>query len=261
MAASALILVRRRSFAEKLEAIAARLSTGGPSLSDGREPPAEVVRLATRLGARRGKPARSVVLEQVGSMWSAPGGTPLKFTACQMIATHEPGFLWRAVMDPLRSVLVADWFESGHGGLEARLLGAVAVATPAAGTALDQGEILRYLAELPWNPDAMLANAALEWTVLDARTIKVAAGEGPARGEVTFSLDEDGLIAAMSAPSRLYARGERSEPRPWHGRFRDYRTADGYLVPFHGEVAWDLDEGEFVYWRGELTSWRPVGGP
>jgi hypothetical protein len=261
MAAGALILVRRRRFEDKLEAIAARLSSCGPSVSDCREAPAEVMRLATRLGARPGKPARSVVLEQVGSMWSAPGTKPLKFTARQIIATHEPGFLWRAVMDPWRSVLVADWLESGHGGLEAKLLGAVPVATPATGTALDQGEMLRYLAELPWNPDAMLANGALEWTILDARTIRVAAGEGPARGEVTFSLDENGLIAAMSAPSRLYVRSKHSEPRPWHGRFRDYQVADGYLVPFHGEVAWDLDEGEFVYWRGKLTSWRAVGDP
>jgi hypothetical protein len=250
------MLLRRRRFEARLGAIAARLSTLPPSAASGTSPPPEVRALATRLGAGRDKPPLFVELEQSGSMWRAPGRKAMGFTARQTIATHAPGFLWRAVMDPLRSVLVADWLEGGHGGLEAKLFGALPVATLAASPAIDQGEILRYLAELAWNPDAMLANAALAWTVVDARTIIVAAGNGAARGEVTFLLDETGLIASISAPSRVYAQGASSERRPWHGRFWDYRTIDGYLIPFQGEVGWTLDAGEFVYWRGALTSWR-----
>jgi hypothetical protein len=257
LAGGAFTLLRRRAFDAKLDAIEARLR--GPSeSSDARfAPPPEVVALARRLGARPETPAGFVEIEQLGTMWQAPGGKALTFSARQIIASHEPGFIWRAVMDPLRAVLVADWLESGHGGLEAKVLGAVPLATAAAGPGLDQGEMLRYLAELPWNPDAMLANAALSWSVVDALTIKVAAGEGAARGEITFSLDENGLIAGMSAPSRLYAQGSKAELRPWHGRFCDYQRADGYLVPFQGEVAWGLAEGDFVYWRGKLTSWKP----
>jgi hypothetical protein len=261
VAAGAFTLLRRRTFDAKLDAIEARLRAAAQSSDARLAPPPEVVALAGRLGGRPETPAPFVEIGQLGAMWQSPGGRAMKFSARQIIASHQPGFIWRAVMDPLRSVLVADWLDSGHGGLEAKLLGAVPLATPAAGPDLDQGEILRYLAELPWNPDAMIANAALSWTVVDALTIKVAAGEGPARGEVTFSLDENGLIAGMSAAARLYAQGSKSELRPWHGRFWDYQRADGYLVPFQGEVAWGLDEGEFVYWRGKLTSWKPGARP
>ena len=86
------------------------------------------------------------------------------------------------------------------------------------GAAANQGEVLRYLAELPPCPDAILANRSLDWTVLDAKTIKVATGAGTARGEVTFELDEDGLIARDSAPSRIYAEANgRTSERPWRG--------------------------------------------
>lgn len=58
----------------------------------------------------------------------------------------------------------------------------------AGGSDLDKGEALRYLAELPWNPDAILHDAALEWWAIDSATISMALGTGDARAEVTFTL-------------------------------------------------------------------------
>lgn len=85
------------------------------------------------------------------------------------------------------------------------------------------------------------------WTVIDAKTIKVATGSGPDRGEVTFDLDRDGLVARASAPSRLYAEKGRMTPHPRHGRFWDYQQLGGRLIPIQGEIAWTLDTGEFIY--------------
>ena len=146
---------------------------------------------------------------------------------------------------------------AGTGGLEVMLLGAFPIARMIGGAAANQGEVLRYLAELPWCPDAILANRSLDWTVLDAKTIKVATGAGTARGEVTFELDEDGLIARASAPSRIYAEANgRTSERPWRGRFWDYQRTRGRLMPMQGEVAWALDAGDFIYWRGRILDWR-----
>jgi hypothetical protein len=82
------------------------------------------------------------------------------------------------------------------------------------GTSANQGEALRYLAELPCNPDAHLANRLLDWTVIDAKTIKVTTGLGNKRGEVTFELDDSGLIVCASAPSRAYAEKGRATTHP-----------------------------------------------
>lgn len=219
--------------------------------------PPEVVALAARIGARPDGGASFAVFEQSGQMWQTPGGKPIDFTARQSVRIDAPGFVWRAATGRPFWILVVDYFLAGTGGLEVRLLGAFRVARMAGGAAMNQGEALRYLAELPWNPDAILANRSLEWTVLNTKTIKVATGLGAERGEVTFDLDDKGLVTRASAPSRLYVdkKGNKST-RPWQGRFWDYQRLEGRLIPGQGEVAWVLDSGEFVYWRGRILNWR-----
>jgi hypothetical protein len=39
---------------------------------------------------------------------------------------------------------------------------------------ISKGEAMRYLAELPWLPQAMVANQELEWRQIDDRTVEVA---------------------------------------------------------------------------------------
>jgi len=202
------------------------------------------------MGARSGSVAGFETFEQSGQMCSAPGGKPSQFTARHTVHVDAPAFLWRA---PIGPVVVADYFVGGTGGLEVMMLGAFPLARIVGGAAANQGEVLRYLAELPWWPDAILVNGSLDWTVVDAKTIKVATGRGVERGEVTFELDEDGLIARASAPTRVYAeKNGRMTKHPWHGRFWDYQRTGDRLMPMQGEVAWALDAGGFV--RQSLAS-------
>jgi hypothetical protein len=185
----------------------------------------------------------------------------MNFSASQTIATTQAGFVWRAAALPFDSMLIADYFVGGHGGLEVKLFGAVTVAEEVGSSDLDKGEALRYLAELPWNPDAILHNAALEWRVVDSATIGVALGTGDARAEVTFSLGADGLVEIASAASRIYIADGLRVQRPWRGRFWDYRLIEGRRLPTRGEVAWVLDGGDFVYWRGHIEAWAPGPPP
>jgi hypothetical protein len=212
-----------------------------------------VVALAARMGARAEAAGGSVEFEQSGQMWRTHGGPPSDFTARQTIRHDAPGFLWRAAMG--HAVVVADYFVAGTGGLEVMLLGAFPIARIVGGTAANQGEALRYLAELPWSPDAILINRALDWTVADARTIKVGTGVGAGRCEATFGLDSNGLIVRGSAPSRVYVEKGRTSARPWHGRFWDYQRVGDRFIPVRGEVAWTLDAGDLVHWRGRILVW------
>ena len=248
--------LRRHRFNARLDDLEGSLvGVGPPSLLRSDLPP-QVVELALRLGAKAQEPAPYVVLRQSGWMWRTPGAMPMRFVARQTIATATPGFMWRALFDPFGSVVVADYFVAGHGGLEARVLGVVRVAREVGNADVDRGEAIRYLAELPWNPDAILHNPSLEWTVVSPRTIKVATGRGAGRAEVTFELDDSGLIRAGSAADRPYIDGARRLLRPWHGRFWDYREIDGRRVPMQGEVAWVLDGRDFIYWRGRIEAWE-----
>jgi hypothetical protein len=219
--------------------------------------PPEVLALASRLGARGDGAPSCAVLEQTGQMWMTPGGKPMGFTARQTMRTGSPAFLWRAAFAPFGWMLVADYLHGETGGLEVKAFGVVRLARSVGGTDAWRGEALRYLAELPWNPDAILWNRALEWTVVDATTIRVATGVGAVRSEIAFTLDSLGLIVAARADARPYTeKDSRMTLRPWHGKFWDYRRVDGRLVPFQGQVAWVMEAGDFVYWRGAVTRWQ-----
>ncbi len=253
-AAAVLVFILRQKFLSQLDGFEAQLRNGASPMLRTDLPP-EVLALAERLGARREAPSRFVSFDQTGTMWQTPGGREMPFTASQTIATDVAGFVWRASFSPAGYMLVADYFVCGRGGLDARLLGAIRMAGESGTEAVNQGEALRYLIELPWNPDAILVNASLEWTVMDPATIKVATGKGAERGEVTFRLDSDGLVREASAPSRAGIVDGKQVTRPWQGRFWDYMEVAGRRVPRHGEVAWVLDGREFVYWRGEIRNW------
>ena len=248
------VLALRRRFMTHLDTLEAELRKPGPAPTGRVDLPAEVVALASRMGARADGAARFVEFQQSGQMWRTPGGPPLDFTARQTIHHDAPGFLWRAAMG--RAVVVSNYFVAGTGGLEVMLLGGFPIERNVGGAAANRGEALRYLAELPWSPDAILLNRALHWTVVDAKTIEVATGVGAERGEVTFELDNDGLIVRAEARSRAYFEKGRTTALPWHGRFWDYQRVGDHLIPIQGEVAWTLDVGDFVYWRGRILGWN-----
>lgn len=216
--------------------------------------PPEVLALAARFGAS-GAAGGFATFKQTGQMWSEPGAKPMDFTAHQTVRADAIGFLWRTHFGLPVPMVVADYLHTGTGGLEARILGAVRVMR-GVGPAFDQGEALRYLAEVPVNPDAILANRSLDWTVIDARTISVAAGQGETRGVVTFDLDDSGLIIGMRAPLRMTIENGIAVGRPWKGRFWDYQRMGGRLLPLQAEVGWVREAGDFIYWRGTMQNCR-----
>jgi hypothetical protein len=253
---AAAIMTRTR-FTEKIDALNQRLAEAQDLTEARTDLPPEVAQLATRLGANSANPSQFIDLRQSGTMWFKPKGRPLRFTAQQRIGTSNSGFVWRAKIGPFGMTRVVDAFVTGRGFLEARLFGVVRVAQIDGTAALNQGEGLRYLAELPLNPDAILFDHALTWTVDGPRTITVATGQGAARAEIAFELDDAGLILAASAVSRTF--GQSGKRYPWRGRFWDYHFVDGRQLPMQAEVAWVIDGNDFTYWRGKMESWEVTG--
>jgi hypothetical protein len=250
-----LLQVRGR-FRRHLADLTAQVRRPYPLLAVRKDLPPAVMALAGRMQAQPDSGRHYIAFEQDGQMWQSPAAKPLRFAARQTVSISAAGFVWRAVMG--RAIVVADYLVSGSGGLEVCLLEAVPLVRMVGGPDMDRGETLRYLAELPWNPDAVLLNNTLQWNVEGPDTITDAIGVGQSRCEVTFSLDERGLITRAAAASRPYTEKGRTMPRPWHGRFWDYQTTGGRLLPLQAEVAWVLDGRDFVYWRGRLLRWERI---
>jgi len=195
-----------------------------------------------------------VRITQAGEMWLKPGGRALRFEAVEEFAVDEVAFSWRARFPivPLVSLRVLDRYAAGEGQLEARLFGLPLMR--ARGQATAEGEAMRYLAELPWVPQAMAVNRQLEWRELDLRTVEVATRVGLARVAVRLEFNAEGDIVGASTDARPRPEGKTIVPRPWGGVFAGYAVFGRIRVPRQAEVRWDLPEGSFTYWRGAVTS-------
>jgi hypothetical protein len=217
---------------------------------------ASVYDLALRLGARPGASSRDVRLKQTGRMRTKLDGESwMAFTAIQSISTRACAFDWRARAGPFGMVTARDALKDGEGRLDVMALGFIPIARAPHTPALVRGELMRYLAEIAWAPDAILHNTELRWRNDGPDTLAVSAGSGDTASEVVLSLDSEGRIAGAFAPDRPRSATEPILPTPWRGRFSDYRRHADRWLPFAGEVAWDVGGKEIVYWQGRMTQW------
>jgi hypothetical protein len=178
----------------------------------------------------------------------------MRFIATQFFAVERVAFSWEARFPLLGPVAlgVVDDYADGDGGLEVRLLGVPLQRQRGRETVA--GEALRYLAELPFAPPAIVHNRELEWRQIGERSVEVATRVGGERVTVKLELADEGEIVQTSSQDRRRKVGNEWLPTPWGGRFSDYKTLGGIRVPTSGEAYWELPERRYVYWRGRVLS-------
>jgi len=211
--------------------------------------------LAERLGCIGGEPIPRVELTQKGVMRQDASSKWMRFKARQTIDATKCAFDWRAQAGPLSSMHVRDAFDGDEGELTVKLLGVVPVAKAARSLELDRGELLRYLAELPWAPDAILLNRALSWRCEGESKIFVSAGEGETACEIRLTLGDDGFVAEAYAETRPRSVDNGFVSAPWRGVFSDYAMTNGRIIPRAAEVAWVGEAGVEMVWSGRIVSW------
>jgi hypothetical protein len=198
------------------------------------------------------QPHGTMRVTQTGEMVLKPGAKPRPFTATEDFAVDQVAFAWRArfpMLGPF-ALKVTNSYEAHEGLLEVRLLGLPLKRNR--GPQLALGEAFRYLAEIAWVPQAILANPELEWQELDDRTAEVAIRVAGERIAVRLIFDEGGEIAQTVAERPRIEGG--NEVTRWIGEYSDYQQVVGVRLPTRGEVRWELPTGPFTYWRGRITS-------
>lgn len=213
--------------------------------------PPEIRRYAERSGATG--QVRLVRFSQSAEMELTPGAGWQPYQARQWVDPVQAGFVWLAEQRKagVPVVRVVDSYVGGKGLLVAWLLGSVPVAR-AEGDQIDRAEAMRYLAELPWAPDAILSNATLDWQVLAADHWRVSLGDAV----VDFQLNPAGDIIGITARDRPSLEGGQLILRDWRGVFSDHGVIAGRRIPLHGEVGY-VNEGVFApYYRGRITAYN-----
>ena len=200
-------------------------------------------------------PPRRVRLTEVGDIRRTPGGRPMPFEAVTEFGVHEVGFSWRArfPIAPLLTMRVHDGYSDGTGWMRGTIVGVPFMRR--GGPQIAVAGAIRYLAELPWAPHAMLANPHLDWRQTAPRTVEVATNVDGVQVAVDFEFDARGDIVSASSAARPR---DGDVPRPWGGRFGEYVVMGGVRIPGSGEVSWDLPDGRFTYWRARVTSLETI---
>lgn len=218
--------------------------------------PDAVRQLANRLGADSSASLRHVSLRQTGQMRENADAAWMEFHARQRIELAACAFDWKARTGPLGLISVDDSFSDGAGDLAVTLFGVVPIAGAKSSLRLDRGELMRYLAELAWAPDAIVRNSSLHWRALDDGRLVVAAGKGELRAEIEITLDSEGRIAEVFAADRPRAIANRFEPSAWRGAFSEYCSVQGRTIPMSAEVGWGKGSAYEAVWRGRVSEWR-----
>lgn len=178
------------------------------------------------------------------------------FTSQQQVVTRRPGFLWNAQVSmlPGLTVRVVDSYIAGKGLLHAAILGLFTMADISGGGEIARGEFMRFFAEAPWYPTALLPSQGLLWEAVDDRSANATIVDGPLTLTLLFRFNDAGLIGSFRAEARSATVGKEMVMLPWEGSWSNYQMRDGMIIPFTGEVAWMRPDGRKPYFRGTVTS-------
>jgi hypothetical protein len=195
-------------------------------------------------------------LEQEGELRPGDADSEWKpFTATQYITTDPPGFLWDATVRfwPLIDLQIVDRYRDGSGRASVSLLGVLPLGGDEANPDLDEGELLRYLAEAVWYPTALLPSEGVEWEAIDDDTAAATLEYGGVTATLTFHFNEEDEVREVHAEQRPRRVDGGYEPTPWTGRWHEYEMRNGIRIPTAGEVIWHLPDGDMEAWRGRVT--------
>jgi uncharacterized protein DUF6544 len=179
------------------------------------------------------------------------------FTAVEYFSVEPRGFLWdaRIRMAPLISFYVHDGYSAGEGAMYGTLAALVPVVNQRGTPNMASGELLRYLAEAPLLPTALLPREGVSWQAINDSTARATLADGATEVSCDVCFSERGEIVRISAMRYRDVDG-KAVLTPWIGHWRDYRRVNGMMIPMSGEVEWVLPEGAFPYWRGRAVDAR-----
>lgn len=210
-----------------------------------------------RAALRDGQPMISALsLEHAGLFNMSETGEQWRpFISSQRVITKRPGFNWegRISIIPGLKVWVHDAYIAGEGILHATLLGLFSLVNLRGTPEMAEGELMRFFAEAAWYPTTLLPSQGVQWEAVDDVSARATLEDKGIVLSMIFYFNAEGLIESVRADARGRTVGGAVIPTPWEGRYRDYQSREGMLIPVEGEVAWILPEGRKPYWRGRIS--------
>ncbi|PAD76475.1 DUF6544 family protein [Paenibacillus campinasensis] len=254
------IAARNRAYRAGVAAEEARLLRQAPLPSSFLQPeedrlrklPPPVARWLKLTGALDQTPFSSVHIRQKGMLRTQPDGRWMPFLADQHSLLAAPAFIWKAKIRAAPGVAIygRDLYADQHADMLIKLMG-ILTAAHARGPEVDQGSLVRYLAEIVWYPPAALS-PNMTWEALGPDAARASISYGGAAVSGIFYFQESGEPVRFEA-QRYMDAGGTFRLEAWSVRMEAYRKFQGILVPSRGEVSWQLETGPFHWLHFEVT--------
>lgn len=193
----------------------------------------------------------SARLKQQAEMRMEADGRWMPVEAEQYFTSENPGFIWSATIKAAPFIHIAgrDKYMNGKGNMLIKPMSLFTIAD-SQGEEIDQGTLLRYLAETMWFPSAAL-NDYIKWEKIDKNKVKATMTYGDVSTSGVFTINQIGEVTKFKAERYGEFDGEFSL-ETWSIPVSDYKEFEGIKVPSKGKVTWNLEEGDFNWYNFEI---------
>ena len=197
---------------------------------------------------------QTVQLKQLGTMRTKPTSHWMPFEASQVFNVENPSYVWQTKVDamPIISMVGLDKFENGKGEMLIKLAGLMSVVNEVENPKINQGAMLRYLAEICWFPSAAL-NDYIHWESVDSNSAKATFMYKNQSVSGLFTFNNKGDFVTFEA-NRYFGGSKTSQLEKWRITAEDYKVFNGIKIPSKCKVTWKLKEGDFNWMNLQIVA-------
>ena len=194
-----------------------------------------------------------VQLKQKGKMRTKPDTKWMPFIAEQYFDVKNPSFIWSTKIKamPFISMNGRDKFINTEGEMLIKMAGIIPIVNESKNEKINQGTMLRFLAEICWFPSAAL-NKYIEWEEIDPTSAKATFTLNKKSVSGIFKFSEKGKFLSFET-LRYYGGDIDANLEKWHIEAVDHKVFNGYYIPYKCKVIWKLKEGDFDWLNLEIT--------
>lgn len=177
----------------------------------------------------------------------------MKATAKQYVITQEPGFIWKVLvkMMPVVHISGRDRYMHGQGEMLIKVMSFLKV-VDSKGVEMNQGTLLRYLAEICWVPTAALKDY-IKWEAIDDHHARAIMSYKDVTADGIFEFNDQGHMISFEA-LRYGEFDGIYQLKPWRIEMCNIKDFQGFKLPVEGKVIWKLEDGDYHWYQFIVTN-------
>lgn len=193
-----------------------------------------------------------LIISERGMLRTQPDQRWMRFKATQHFSIDPPGFVWQASITAAPGIEIGgqDTYREGRGKMVIKPL-YLLNASDGSGKEIDQGTLVRYLAEMAWFPQCAVS-PYLRWQRINENEAQVTMEYKGVIASGVYSFSTEGDVTGFKA-KRYGNFGGIYKKENWSVETTGYSTFNGVRIGNKSDVTWKLAEGDFHWLSIEVT--------